>query len=93
MPVIFRMRRGLDSLWEEQNKLLAVEVTSAIALGEDTVAEIGKRVGEQTGRRVQLTSTVDPDILGGIVLRVGNAILDASIRNRLEQLRKQVARG
>jgi F-type H+-transporting ATPase subunit delta len=92
MPVIFRMRRGLDSLWEEQNKLLAVEVTSAIALGEDTVAEIGKRVGEQTGRRVQLTSTVDPDILGGIVLRVGNAILDASIRNRLEQLRKQVAR-
>jgi ATP synthase F1 delta subunit len=92
MPVIFRMRRGLDALWEEQNKLLAVEVTSAIALGEDTVAEIGERVGAQTGRRVQLTSTVDPDILGGIVLRVGNAILDASIRNRLEQLRKQVAR-
>jgi ATP synthase F1 delta subunit len=92
MPVIFRMRRGLDALWEEQNKLLAVEVTSAIALGEATVAEIGERVGAQTGRRVQLTSTVDPDILGGIVLRVGNAILDASIRNRLEQLRKQVAR-
>jgi F-type H+-transporting ATPase subunit delta len=92
MPVIFRMRRGLDALWAEQNKLLAVEVTSAIALGEATVAEIGKRVGAQTGRRVQLTSTVDPDILGGIVLRVGNAILDASIRNRLEQLRKQVAR-
>jgi F0F1-type ATP synthase delta subunit len=42
---------------------------------------------------VQLTSTVDPEILGGIVLRVGNAILDASIRNRLEQLRRQVARG
>jgi F-type H+-transporting ATPase subunit delta len=92
MPVIFRMRRGLDTLWEEQNKLLAVEVTSAIELGADTVAEIGERVGAQTGRRVQLTSTVDPDILGGIVLRVGNAILDASIRNRLEQLRKQVAR-
>jgi F-type H+-transporting ATPase subunit delta len=92
MPVIFRMRRGLDALWEEQNKMLAVEVTSAIELGADTVAEIGERVGAQTGRRVQLTSTVDPDILGGIVLRVGNAILDASIRNRLEQLRKQVAR-
>lgn len=92
MPVIFRMRRGLDDLWEEHNKLLAVEVTSAIALGEDEVAEIGERVGAQTGRRVELTATVDPDILGGIVLRVGNAILDASIRNRLEQLRKQVAR-
>jgi F-type H+-transporting ATPase subunit delta len=92
MPVIFRMRRDLDRLWEEQNKLLPVEVTSAIALGEAEVAEIGKRVGAQTGRTVELTATVDPDILGGIVLRVGNSILDASIRNRLEQLRKQVAR-
>ena len=56
-------------------------------------SQIGERVGAQTGRRVQLTSTVDPDILGGIVLRVGNAILDASIRNRLEQLRRHVAQG
>jgi len=91
MPVIFRMRRRLDTLWEEQNRLLPVHLTSAISLEPDAVAEIGERVGAQTGRRVELTSTVDPDILGGIVLRVGNAILDASIRNRLEQLRKQVA--
>ncbi len=93
MPVIFRMRRGLDRLWEERNRLLPVHVTSAIALDDEAVARIGEQVGEQTGRRVELTSTIDPDILGGIVLRVGNAILDASIRNRLEQLRRQVARG
>ena len=92
MPVIFRIRRELDRLWEEHNRLLPVEVTSAIALEDRAVAEIGERVGARTGRRVELTSTVDPDIIGGIVLRVGNAILDASIRNRLEQLRKQVAR-
>ncbi len=59
--------------------------------GQATVASIGKRVGEQTGRTVELSSQVDPEILGGIVLRVGNFILDASIRNRLNQLRKQVA--
>ena len=53
---------------------------------------IGARIGEQTGRTVELSSKVDPDILGGIVLRVGNFVLDASIRNRLNQLRKQVAR-
>jgi ATP synthase F1 delta subunit len=92
MPVIFRMRRELDRLWEEHNRLLPVEVTSAIPLEDRAVAEIGERVGARTGRRVQLTSTIDPDIIGGIVLRVGNAILDASVRNRLEQLRKQVAR-
>jgi F0F1-type ATP synthase delta subunit len=42
---------------------------------------------------VDLSSNVDPEILGGLVLRVGNFVLDASIRNRLEQLRKQVAQG
>ena len=93
MPVIFRMRRRLDSLWEQENRLLPVHVTSAIALEDAAVAQIGERIGAQTGRHVELTATVDEDILGGIVLRVGNAILDASIRNRLEQLRKQVARG
>ena len=93
MPVIFRMRRRLDALWEQENRLLPVHVTSAIALEDAAVAQIGERIGAQTGRRVELTATVDEDILGGIVLRVGNAILDASIRNRLEQLRKQVARG
>jgi F-type H+-transporting ATPase subunit delta len=93
MPVIFRMRRRLDSLWEQENRLLPVQVTSAIALEDDALAQIGETIGKQTGRQVELTRTVDPDILGGIVVRVGNAILDASIRNRLEQLRKQVARG
>jgi F-type H+-transporting ATPase subunit delta len=93
MPVIFRMRRALDRLWERENRLLPVEVTSAVALDGAAVAQIGEQVGAQTGRRIELTSTIDPDILGGIVLRVGNAILDASIRNRLEQLRRQVARG
>ena len=72
--------------------MLPVEVTSAVELDKATVGSIGERIGEQTKRTVELSSKVDPDILGGIVLRVGNVILDASIRNRLEQLRKQVAR-
>jgi ATP synthase F1 delta subunit len=91
MPAIFRIRQRFDSLWEKEKRLLPVEVTSAIELDKDTVASIGERIGKQTGRNVQLSSKVDPDILGGIVLRVGNSVLDASIRNRLNQLRKQVA--
>jgi F-type H+-transporting ATPase subunit delta len=92
MPVIFRIRARFDQLWEEERKLLAVEVTSAVELDEKTVNGIGESIGEQVGRRVELSSHVDPEILGGIVLRVGNFVLDASIRHRLEQLRKQVAR-
>jgi F-type H+-transporting ATPase subunit delta len=91
MPAIFRIRAEFDHLWEKENKLLPVEVTSAVELDQTTVNSIGERIGEQTGRKVELSSRIDPDILGGVVLRVGNFILDASIRNRLNQLRKQVA--
>ncbi|HZH25472.1 MAG TPA: ATP synthase F1 subunit delta [Solirubrobacteraceae bacterium] len=92
MPVIFRVRRGYDRLWESHNRLLPVEVTSAVALDEQTVRGIGDRIAEQTGRRIELSSIVEPDILGGIVVRVGNQVLDASIRTRLDSLRKQVVR-
>jgi F-type H+-transporting ATPase subunit delta len=92
MPAIFRIRQRYDQMWDEAHRMLPVQVTSAIELDKQTVSSIGKRIGEQTGREVELSSTVDPDILGGLVLRVGNFILDASIRNRLNQLRKQVAR-
>ncbi len=92
MPAIFRIRRQFDELWRQENKMLPVQVTSAIELDEKTVDQIGETIGKQTGRQIDLASSVDPDILGGIVLRVGNSILDASIRNRLDQLRRQVAR-
>jgi ATP synthase F1 delta subunit len=92
MPVLFRVRAELDQLWEEENRLLPVTVTSAVELPKATVKQIGDRIAEQTDRKVDLSSKVDPDILGGIVVRVGNSVLDASIRNRLENFRKQVAR-
>jgi F-type H+-transporting ATPase subunit delta len=92
MPAAFRIRREYERMWEEANRLLPVEVTSAVQLDEGVIERIGEEIGRQTGRTVQLSSTVDPDVLGGIVLRVGNSILDASIRTRLERLRKQVAR-
>jgi F-type H+-transporting ATPase subunit delta len=93
MPVIFRIRQEYERLWEEENKMLPVQITSAIALDDATTESLGKTIGERAGRKVALASRVDPDILGGIIIRVGNSILDASIRNRLEQLRRHVAQG
>ena len=92
MPVLFRVRREFDQMWREVNKLLPVQITSAVELDKAVTQQIGDEIGRQTGRTVELTSTVDPDVLGGLVVRVGNSILDASIRTRLERLRKQVAR-
>ena len=92
MPAIHRIRRELDSMWAEERKLLPVSVTSAVDLDESLVKGIGERIQEQTGRQVELSSNVDPEVLGGLVVRVGNMVLDASVRNRLEQMRKQVRR-
>ncbi len=93
MPAIFRIRRYYDTLWEQANQILPVQIATAIALDEGVARQLGEQIEETTGQKIELTQTVDPDILGGLILRVGNSILDASIRNRLENLRKAVARG
>ncbi len=92
MPALPRVRREFEALWAEERKLLSVSVTAAVDLDEELVRSIGERIEEQTGRKVELSSKTDPDVLGGLVVRVGNMVLDASVRNRLEQLRKQVAK-
>ena len=92
LPATFRIRRAFDQLWREEHKMLPVEVTSAVELDQALVRSIGDRIEERTGRRVELTSRVDPDIIGGLVLRVGNKVLDASVHGRLERLRRQITR-
>jgi len=91
LPAIFRIRQRYETLWAEHHKLLSVTVTSAVQLPQDTIEKIGASVAGQTGRKVEMESRIDDSIIGGLVLQVGNIVLDASIRNRLEQLKKQVA--
>ena len=91
MPAIYAIRRRFDELWAEANKRLEVTLTSAIELDQSVVDQVGKEVERQTDRTIDLQAEVDPDILGGLVLRVGNRVLDASLRSKLERLRKEVA--
>ena len=91
MPVIFRIRRDFDALWAKENKRLAVTVTSAVELDPELVKKIGSEIENQTGQTVELESNIDENILGGLKLQVGNMILDASVRNSLDKLRKSVA--
>ena len=92
MPVIFRIRRSFEHMWAKENKRLEVTVTSAVDLDPEISERIGAEIEQQTGQTVELSSRVDNDILGGLVVQVGNMVLDASVRNRLEKLRKSVAR-
>jgi F-type H+-transporting ATPase subunit delta len=92
MPAIFRIRRRFDEMWAREEKLLEVRLTSAVELPDTVVKQVGKEIEKQTGQTIELSSDVDENILGGLVLRVGNMVLDASVRNKLERLRKEVAK-
>jgi len=91
MTELMRIRRQFEQLWKQENRRLDVTVTSAVELDPAVVEKVGSEVERQTGQQVELASRVDGEILGGIVLQVGNMVLDASIRSRLEKLRKSVA--
>jgi F-type H+-transporting ATPase subunit delta len=91
MPAIFRVRDQFDELWAEANKRLEVTLTSAVELDPKIVERVGKEIERQTDRKIDLRSEVDEGILGGLRLQVGNMVLDASLRSKLERLRKEVA--
>ena len=92
MPAIFRIRRRFDEMWSNERRHLDVRLTSAVELPSDVVKELGGQIEKQTGQTIELRADVDEGILGGIVLQVGNMVLDASVRNKLERLRKEVAK-
>ena len=91
MPAIYRIAREYEDLWKQENRRLDVTLTSAVELDPAVAEKVGAEVERQTGREVTLTSRVDEKIIGGIVLQVGNMVLDSSIRNNLEKLRQSVA--
>jgi F-type H+-transporting ATPase subunit delta len=91
MPAIFRIRDDFDDLWAEANKRLEVTLTSAVELDAKIVERVGKEIERQTDRAIDLRNEVDEGILGGLRLQVGNMVLDASLRSKLERLRKEVA--
>jgi F-type H+-transporting ATPase subunit delta len=91
VPVIFRIERQFDALWKQENRRLGVTVTSAVELDPAIAERIGAEIEKQTGNEVELESRVDDGIIGGLVVQVGNMVLDASVRNRLEKLRKSIA--
>ena len=91
MPVLFRIRREFDALWADENRLLPVTIRSAVELDKSTVKKIQKEIEDQTGRKTELTTEVDPDVLGGLAVQVGNSIMDGTVRARLERLRREVA--
>jgi F-type H+-transporting ATPase subunit delta len=71
--------------------IATAEVTTAIPLDESGRAELAARLSRYTGQQVQLETRVDPAIMGGVVARIGDLLIDGSVRGRLETLRRRLA--
>jgi F-type H+-transporting ATPase subunit delta len=89
--LVAELHEAYQGLAAAEADLVKVEVTSAVELDAAARDKITARVAETAGRRVELAVRVDPHIIGGLVLRVGDVIVDASVKARIRQLRRRLA--
>jgi len=89
---IEEIAREFERLMAREERRLTVELTTARELTDDEAQAIVAQIEEAAGRKVEATRTVDPDLVGGIVLRAGSYRVDASVRGRLERLRQELVR-
>ncbi|MHB1361957.1 MAG: ATP synthase F1 subunit delta [Thermoleophilia bacterium] len=89
--LLFDLNERFQKLLQKENKIVEVEITSAVELPEETRAGIRKRIEDAIGKKVDIKETVRADILGGLVLRFGDVIVDSSLQAKLEQLRVRLA--
>jgi len=90
LPRVAAEFRRLDNA---RQGITAATATSASPLSPDEVRALTARLEGMTGGRVELDLQVDPSLLGGVVVRVGDRLIDGSVRGRLERLRNQLASG
>lgn len=80
----------LSGLAAEAKKRVIAEVRSAVPLDDEQRQRLSRVLGDATGKQVELKVLVDPSVLGGIYAKVGDTVIDGSVRRRLEQLKEQV---
>jgi F-type H+-transporting ATPase subunit delta len=89
---IEEIARELDRLVAAEERRLNVELTTAIELSDDEARGIVQQIEKATGRRVEATRRVDPDLIGGLVLQADTLRVDSSVRGRIERLRHELVR-
>jgi F-type H+-transporting ATPase subunit delta len=84
------VQREFERLIAAKERILELEITTAIELSDEEAQEIVGEIEKSAGRKVEATRLVDPSLIGGLVVQAGSVRLDASVRGRLEQLREQL---
>jgi F-type H+-transporting ATPase subunit delta len=83
--------REFTRLYQSHEGILPATVTSAIPLDSSAVGALAERLAALTGKRIELREEVDPELLGGIQVRVGDQLIDGSVRGRLERMRTELS--
>ena len=89
--LIHDLNEQFQKLVKQEQGIVEVEITSAVELEEETKAKIRERIEQATRKKVEIKESVQDDIIGGLVLRFGDVIVDGSLKARLEQLRSRLA--
>ena len=84
------MAEEFERLAAAEEGELTVELTTAYELSDEEARAIVAQIEQRSGRKVEATRTVDPDLIGGMVLQVGTRRVDASVRGRIEQLGREL---
>lgn len=84
------MQAELERLIARAERVLELELTTAVELSDEEAAKVVGQIEQAAGRKVEATRTVDPELIGGIVIQAGSQRLDASVRGRLDQLRQEL---
>lgn len=92
-PMLEEIAREYDALVAAEERILNVELTTAYELSDNEADSILKQIEQASGRRVEAERTVDPELIGGLVLKVGTLEVDSSVRGRLDRLRRELATG
>ena len=90
-PMFEEIAREYDALVAAEERILNVELTTAYELSDDEASSIVKQIEDASGRKVEAERTVDPGLIGGLVLKVGTLEVDSSVRGRLDRLRRELA--
>ena len=93
VEILPRIAAEFDRLDDRRRGITHATATSAAPLGEEEVRDLASRLERLTGGTVALELAVDPDIIGGIIVRVGDRLIDGSVRGRLERLRTRLVTG
>lgn len=92
LPLLPEIAAQFETLRRASEQRLKVSVTSAVEMDSDQIEKLAVRLREKFGTEIEMETGVDADLIGGLVVRAGDKVIDASVRGRLEQLGRQLVR-